>query len=89
MEVSDRAAELIAHKTRLAGKPDGGLRIHRERDQSPNSLKIRYVASPMPDDTVIEHGDARVFVATSAREAVGSFVLDTHEGTDGPRLILR
>jgi hypothetical protein len=88
MDVTTSAAMLIGDHVRSRGDDNGGFRIRREGEEY-GQLLIGYVVAPMPEDTVVNAGHARVFVAPDARESVDPFTLDVRKVNSQYHLYLR
>ena len=89
LNLTDNARDAVQDLTARAGVADGGgLRIAESAPQS-GDFELALVPSPQPEDTVVENGDARVFVEPTTSIALADLTLDTDpRASEGPGFVL-
>ena len=78
------AVETLASRADLP--PEGGLRI---AEQDSGSFELALVAGPDPDDVVVAHGDARVYVDERTSRTLEDQELDVEATGTGTTFTLR
>jgi len=86
------AETILADRRAERGAPDTyGVRFFTKQaeDAGRTHLAFNFVASPRPNDTVIDEGDLRAFVAPEVEEAIGDIVVDVEQKPGGPGLVVK
>lgn len=80
--LTDTASTVIRAISAQSDSPDsGGVRISAAAGASDFTLAV--VPDAQPSDIVIENDGARIFLDTTAAEALGDAILDAKVGDDG------
>ena len=88
LTLTDNARTAVQDLTAQAGVPEGGgLRIAESADQA-GSFELALVPAPQPDDTVVENGEAKVFVESTTVQTLANLTLDTDPNAQGPSFVL-
>lgn len=88
LTLTDNARTAVQDLQTQAGVPEGGgLRIAESADQA-GSFELALVPGPQPDDTVVENGEAKVFVDSSTAPTLANLTLDTDPNAQGPTFVL-
>jgi Fe-S cluster assembly iron-binding protein IscA len=92
LTMTPSAETMLADTRAKKGAPsDFGVRFFAKTvdDSDRMRLAFRFVASPQPEDTVIEDGRLKAFVAPDVAEKVGDVVVDVEPKDDGPGLVVK
>lgn len=77
LTLSESAADVIRELSSQPGMPaDAGLRIVPNAEDSGPSFAVSVAAGPMPDDRVVESGQARVYLEQHVVAPLDDKVLD-------------
>jgi iron-sulfur cluster assembly protein len=88
LTLTDNARTAVQDLTTQAGVPEGGgLRIAESAEQA-GSFELALVPGPQPDDTVVENGEAKVFVESTTVETLADLTLDADPQAQGPAFVL-
>ncbi|PJI93855.1 Fe-S cluster assembly protein HesB [Luteimicrobium subarcticum] len=88
LTLTESARTAVADLAEQAGvAPEGGLRI-AESPATEGSLELTLVATPQPDDQVVDDQDAHVFVAATTAPVLTNLTLDTDPAQPGPAFVL-
>ncbi|MFN2319691.1 MAG: Fe-S cluster assembly protein HesB [Dermatophilaceae bacterium] len=82
LTVTDNAQSLVKGLTENADLPEtGGVRLAMAPDQA--QLTVSLVTEPEDTDQVVDSGEARIYVAEDAAEALDGHALDATQTPDG------
>ncbi len=85
LAVTDDAAEAIKAMLTAQGQEEesGGLRLAASADDPQGVLEVSLVTGPNSEDSVIEHGGAKVFVQEQLAPQLDSVLLDIQPDDEG------
>ncbi|WP_265520298.1 iron-sulfur cluster biosynthesis family protein [Oerskovia flava] len=88
LTLTDNASAAVQDLTTKAGVPEGGgLRIAESAEQT-GSFELALVPGPQPDDTVVESGEALVFVESATVPTLEKLTLDTDPQAESVGFVL-
>lgn len=83
LTLTDTASTVVKEIVDRSGGPAGsGLRIDAENEAG-TEFAVAIVPTPEAEDSVVEQGGARVYLAENAAQALGDKTLDAHVAEDG------
>jgi Fe-S cluster assembly iron-binding protein IscA len=85
------AETMLSRARSEKGAPnDFGVRFFtKAMADSQTRVAFNFVASPEPDDTIIEEGRLKAYVAPDVDQKIGDVVVDVQQKDDGPGLVVR
>lgn len=92
LTMTPNAETILADRRAEKGAPDSyGVRFFTKQaeDSGQTRLAFNFVPSPRPDDTVIDEGDLKAFVAPEVEETIGDIVVDVEQKSGGPGLVVK